>query len=117
MCFNKKVYTLSMRQIGIKYLQKNLSNELESLPFEIIRYGKVIAIVNDAENKEPEPKEKEFEKVIEETKDKVKEYKKQIVKLSKPEKIRKAPGGFNICPKHKGFYFSCGCQPPIAKKN
>lgn len=26
------------------------------------------------------------------------------------------PGLFSICPKHKGFYKSCGCPVPGAKK-
>lgn len=40
------VYTVySMRQIGIKELRKNLRKELNQLPFEVVRYEEVVAIV------------------------------------------------------------------------
>jgi len=103
-----------MRQIGIKYLQKNLSKELAELPFEIVKYGKVIATVINQSKEQPEiiPKVEEFKEVIAETKDKVKEYKQQIVKVTPPKKAKKYMGVFGICPKHHGSsYFTCGCKP------
>jgi len=34
-----------MRQISIKELNKHLSQELNNLPFEVIKYGKVIGVM------------------------------------------------------------------------
>jgi len=34
-----------MRQINIKELNKHLSRELSNIPFEVVRYGKVIGVM------------------------------------------------------------------------
>ncbi|MFH1562022.1 MAG: hypothetical protein ABIF11_01190 [Nitrospirota bacterium] len=34
-----------MRQVNIKELKKNLSRELQDLPFEITKFGKVVGVV------------------------------------------------------------------------
>ena len=35
-----------MRQVPVKRLEKNLSEELRDLPFEIVRFGRVIALIS-----------------------------------------------------------------------
>ena len=46
-----------MRKINIRLLRKNLSKELNNLPFEITRHEKVIAVVSECVHNEPEIKE------------------------------------------------------------
>ena len=36
-----------MRQINIKELKKNLSRELQDLPFEITKFGRVVGVVSE----------------------------------------------------------------------
>jgi len=40
-----KVYT--MRRVGIREFRKNMARELDDLPFELMRSGKVIAVVRE----------------------------------------------------------------------
>lgn len=36
-----------MRQVNIKELKKNLSRELQDLPFEITKFGRVVGVVSE----------------------------------------------------------------------
>lgn len=96
-----------MRQIPLKTLRARLTKELENLPFEITRNGEVVGIVSKGLN-QGVPK---TPKGLNQTK----EFKPPVAGRTIPEIEKKIPVGnihprFDICPKHKVYYNSCGCK-------
>ena len=103
-----------MRQVDLQKLRIGLSKELNDLPVEVIKRGKVIAVINAPGGKaEEDVVSKTFEKITKDEGFQPLNTKEQVFKKfgMKPAKTNNKPiTPFSLCPKHKGsMLMTCGC--------